>query len=1058
MKQPRGSSVVKATECGKAHLYATPPGTPLPKAVADAVVAGHLPRENGPRPGPLDLARITLFVPDMRLARALKEAFLEASGGRAALLPRLRPLLPEEEDAGALLAALAAGDAPSTELPPVIDRRDQRLVLTDLVLRWARAERKRAGTAPETSADAFVRAGLASTPAQAAHLAAEISRLSEDAALWRADIATLAEAVPQEFLDQWGHTLDLLQPIISGWEEWLAARGAISTARAFDLFVSANARRFAAHPPAGPILAVGFRESPPAVAELLRAILAAPQGAIVLEDVDFALEQEAWEEIAPGHPEHPQFAVKTLLTALGRRREDVSPLPLTRTEPWQTARAAFVSEALRPASTVHTWSSRALRGGSQASAAFTGGLCLIEAASAEEEAEAAALILREALETLGQTAALITPDRQLMRRVSARLATWGLDAGRPPQPFSATETGSVLCLVADAVETHFAPISLMALLHHPRVRLGLDPIMVRRAARALELAAFRVPYTGTGLTDVKEALTRAEAGIAAGQYRHPAMSRLKTEDLQAAHALVDRVAAAFSPLTSLEEGSGAYPLKILARAHIAVARAVAQAPAEVEEAGDTPAAPLWKGEAGAAASRLFAAMEREAAAELVVPLAEYPGLFRALAQTETIPGRLSPHPRLCLAEPGEAKLRAWDVAVLGGLNEGGWPAAAAPGPWLTPAMRKRLGLPQPEERTGAEAAAFAACLLANRRVYLTRAGKTGGVPATASRWLLRLKTLATALAENGKLDRGERWLAWARAHDQVEKRTVLTPPEPRPPVAARPRNLSVTAVEQWIANPYALFASRILRLEPLDPLGAPPDARVRGSILHSALAAFAKAYPDALPGNIADALFQLFPPRDEMPGGVRAAVFWRPRFIRFARWFAKTEPQRRQPGQRVLAEVSGKLVLPAPAGPFVLTGRADRIDIGAAGTTITDYKAGGNLQTLVRSAQNGFAVQLLLEAAIAAAGGFGGIPPAAPQALRYISVSGGEPAGEEWLIGADPADLAGRALAGLEKLIALYDKVETPYRATQRAGFHYPPGGYDHLARTAEWAGTEQEE
>ena len=65
-----------------------------------------------------------------------------------------------------------------------------------------------------------------------------------------------------------------------------------------------------------------------------------------------------------------------------------------------------------------------------------------------------------------------------------------------------------------------------------------------------------------------------------------------------------------------------------------------------------------------------------------------------------------------------------------------------------------------------------------------------------------------------------------------------------------------------------------------------------------------------------------------------------PRFRRFADWFAETEPARRAGVTRMAAETGGTHVLPGAVRPFTLTARADRIDVGADGLVIFDYKTG----------------------------------------------------------------------------------------------------------------------
>src|SRR5262249_39567226 len=162
--------------------------------------------------------------------------------------------------------------------------------------------------------------------------------------------------------------------------------------------------------------------------------------------------------------------------------------------------------------------------------------------------------------------------------------------------------------------------------------------------------------------------------------------------------------------------------------------------------------------------------------------------------------------------------------VLGGLNEGIWPQAVDTGPWLNRPMRQELGLSPLEARIGDLAHIFTS-LLAAERVYLTRAVKVGGVPTVPSRFLMRLSALIEDTAQPPVGPPARLGLAGAKEQTRIAGPVPPPPPPtPRPPVALRPRRLGITAVGQWIANPYALFASRILALQPLPPLGRPPDA------------------------------------------------------------------------------------------------------------------------------------------------------------------------------------------------------------------------------------------
>ena len=393
--------------------------------------------------------------------------------------------------------------------------------------------------------------------------------------------------------------------------------------------------------------------------------------------------------------------------------------------------------------------------------------------------------------------------------------------------------------------------------------------------------------------------------------------------------------------------------------------------------------------------------------------ADYPDFYRTLVAEKSIRPRGGVHPRLSICDPFDARLQQADVVILGSLNEGTWPKAADPGPWLSRPMRQALGLPAPEERIGAAAHDFASQLGA-ARVVLTRAAKVDGAPTVPSRWLLRLQALVKGMGLS--LEAEQPWLAWARARNAVEGRAQpVRAPEPRPPVAARPRQLSVTAIETWIANPYAVFARHILRLEALPMLGERPGAALRGQIVHEALGRFAQRFPERLPPSIAEELTAIAEAvLADYIGNPRVAAFWAARLARFGAWFAETEGARRAGVGRSVAEASGKLVLAGPAGPFTLTARADRIDVGEAGIVITDYKTGQNLDDLAGRAVQGDAPQLPLEAAIAAAGGFAGVPAGEVALLRYISTSGGEPPGQEIALKADAAALARAAQEGLD--------------------------------------------
>lgn len=1059
-----------------ASIFTVPAGQPFLDALATAILAGDLPVRGGKAPSPVDLPNVTLLMPTRRATRALQDAFLRAGKGRALLLPKIIAIAEGQEDL-TLLSGIASLDTLATgteSIPPAVSNMERLLVLTQLVMRWSEAMRQPAADAIR-GMEAYSAAG-SNTPAQAAHLAAELARLMDMVETENVDLDKLDTLVPEEFSEHWQHTLNFLRIVTEFWPVHLAERGFASPSARRNALLLAEARRYRENPPKGPVIVAGVTGSIPATVELMRAVAALPNGAIVLPGLDLALDDASWDAIAPAdaaatrHPEHPQYGLKKLIEGLGLTRADIGLLPGTSLDAEHSARAKLISEAMRPASTTERWHTFIADAASDEIdiAGSLNGVSLIEAATQQDEAEAIALILREAAETPGRTAALVSPDRLLARRVAVRLEAWGItvddSAGRP---FAKTVPGAFLDLIIEAVAKDFAPPELMALLKHPLTRLGLDPFAVRRAGRALELAAFRTAYLGRGLDGVEQALERAQSDIRArsatavspgpgeetnvARFRHPAVRRLFDDDWLGARDLVARLRVALAPLVDAYADRNKHALRRYAEAHLKAAEALAVTPESAPE-GETPtASPLWSGEAGSAALAFFTGLLDANMPSPEIEAADYADLYRGLIARENVRPRVPVHPRLSIWGPFEARLQQTDVMILGSLNDGTWPESADPGPWLNRPMRKTLGLPSPEETIGHAAHDFSS-FLAARRVILTRAEKVEGVPTVPSRWLLRIEALLDGLGASDKLAPDTPWLAWARQRDAAPRTPPIEAPTPRPPVSMRPRRMSVSRVETFIANPYAIFAKDILKLEAMEPLGADPGASLRGSIIHEALSRFAKKFPSDLPANIEAQLYTIAQAVfSEYRAHPRVAAFWLPRFERFARWFAETEAARRAGVTAIAAEISGARVLAAPAGPFTLTARADRIDVTQNGLVITDYKTGvAPNDKRVTSCE---APQLPLEAAIAAEAGFAGIPQIPVSALRYIRASGAEPPGEERTIkSSDVTALANEAVQGLQRFVAAFDDEQTPYKALRRSRFNYDYDDYAHLARVAEWS------
>jgi double-strand break repair protein AddB len=1031
---------MKVPEPRKAvRLYTIPPSAPFLSTLARAILAGELPRPGGAKPDPLTLPQTTIYLPTRRAARALREAFLTEAGGEALLLPRIHALGDPDEEA-ALISSAEARDADSALGAPAIGALPRQLALMRLILAWGQTP------APDATETEIESVRWVNSPGQASSLAADLARLMDFVETEEIDFSSLDALVPEDLASHWEATVQFLKIVTEHWPRYLEDNGLVSPVTRRNLLMAQETARLAQGAPF-PVIAAGSTGTVPTTARLLQTIASLPTGAVVLPGLDLSLDDESWTRVT-AHPEHPQAGMAELLAKLGVARDEVAYVPGSAPGGAARARLDLVSEALRPAETTEQWqryleSDALLPEGRASFANALTGIRLVEAPTAHDEAEAIALILKSCIETPGKTAALVTPDRVLARRVAARLKGFGLaidDSAGVPLP--RTVPAAFLDLVLGAVETDFAPAALMALLKHPLMKLGRQPADIRQTARALERSAFRDIYVGQGLGGITQALK------AGGK---PRRFKLTDREYDDALRLVDDLRQAFAPLAALFASPQRHTAARLAEAHAATAEALA-----ADAAGAASA--LWQGDAGEALTRLLAELIGQGAG-LSLSARDYPAFYRSLLAGQVVRPRLPAHPRLFIWGPLEARLQQPDLVVLGSLNEGVWPHPQEAGPWLSRPMREALGLLPPERRIGLSAHDFAQALGAPS-VYLARAQKVDGVPTVPSRWLQRFEALVAASGLADKIKPEQPWVAWVAARDHVPRFEPAEAPRPCPPAAARPRKLSATRIERWIANPYEIFARNILTLEPLKPLGAEPDAAMRGSIVHDVLSEFARAHPDTLPEDIHGALITIADDLFSKLGGTaRVEAFWRPGFQRFARWFAATEPARRAFLARTYAEINGALDLDIGEG-FKLTARADRIDVAEDGSvTIYDYKTGK--LPAAKHVDELYAPQIPLEAAIARAGGFG--EPRAVRALSYIRVTGRNEGGEESPAGTTSADvLADKALEDLAKLVAHFDDPTIPYEVKRRAAQAfkdvYRYDEYEHLARVKEWLTQEAEE
>ena len=970
-------------------VQSIPPGSPF----VDALAAGLMDRYGAT---PDQLAKVMVLLPTRRACRSLREAFLRLSGGSPLLLPQMTPLGDVDEDELSLSGWEEVGTSNPFEAPTAVSALKRQLLLTRLVMAFEKGQ---------TTVD------------QAARLASELGALLDQVQTERLSLEALNNLVPEEqnLSKHWQITLSFLKILTDLWPDALAEQGCVDQALRRNILLEAQAELWRSQPPENPIIAAGSTGSIPATADLLKVVSHLPQGVVVLPGLDRDADDVTWKALEPSHP---QFGMARLLEFLDIGRGDVTDWNapgITGTNP---ARTDLINRALLPAEATDQWKDQSVPDD-----VALKGISVIDCPGPQEEAGVIALIMRRRLEDEGETAALVTPDRGLARRVAAELSRWGIEVDDSAGvPLAQTPPGAFLRLTARMASEGLAPVPLLAALKHPLASGGTQTVAYRSRVRDLELAVLRGPRPAAGLEGLEEALSKDAD---------------KFEDVL---TLLEKAAR---PFVELLEGT--HPLRDLLKAHVAMAEQLA---ATDEDTGPTK---LWAGEAGENAAG-FVAELADAAPDLdPVPGHTYPALLDTLMSGRAVRPRYGQHPRLHIWGLMEARLQHADVVILGGLNEGTWPPEAPANPWMSRPMLATFGLPQPERRIGLTAHDFTQTFAASE-VVLTRSVRVEGTPTVPSRWLLRLENLLGKAKAQTLHDNGAKWAYWQTLLDAANDKFDIEPPAPCPPVSARPRKLSVTQVETWMRDPYGVYARHILKLRSLDDLDANPGAADYGAFIHDALDAFLQKFGRAVPEDAYEQLLKIG--QDAAAEylnrpGVRA--FWWPRFERIAAWFVETERARRRDIKSIASEVLGDHVIDAPAGPFRLIAKADRVDTLTDGTlAIIDYKTGA--PPSAKEVAAGFAPQLPLEAVIAEAGDFEGLHKARVSALDYWRLTGGDPAGERKSAGKEIESLVQATRDGLQNLIHRFDFEDTPYEARPHPQHAPRYSDYEHLARVKEWS------
>jgi len=981
------------------------------RGFADALVAGIVPRYWEDHFG---LARLTLLVPSSRAARTITEAFIRYAGETGTpglLMPRMVTVgdLDLDEALGALFDPLSAHD-----IPPAIEPTRRWLELAELV----RLTRDELGDPPIPGAARL-------------RLARELARTI--------DRLLVEEKQPHDLIGQpvldmlgdlsshWQNSLRLFAKVQARWSSRLDELGAVDAATRRNLLFDRAAKKWRAAAPTTPIVAAGVTSASPALARMLRAVADLPNGAVILPDLDLSLSDEAWEELgrAGGSPEpggevfgakdaltHPQYHLKLLLQRMGVARQEVHPWHRKGIGAAAPARSHAISSLFLPPQASQSWF------GLDKDKRRLSGLRTMTSATSEEEAQAIALLAREALEEPERRVAIVTADRSLARRVAQHLSRWNIDADDSAgRALSLTPAGRLFGLLAQLVSHGLGPAELIGTLAHPLIKRADEEA---RGAWLRSLRAFdrelRGPAPAPGIEPLR--------GIAddAGESEWWAQAE-----------------AVLAPLTDLGPKVG------LAEAIDAIASAAEAL------AADT----VWAREDGRALSAMVEDLRLHARAlgTCVSPEDVAPILADAMAEISVRPP-YGGHPRIAIYGLLESRMARADLVICGGLNEGSWPQVPGSDALLAPGVLRALGVPGSEFRIGLAAHDLAGAMGAPQ-VVLSRAQRDTDGPTLPSRFLLRVEAL---LGEDLANDHRETAIpAMLPALDRSpESAPEYERPQPRPDAKLRDVKISATALDRLLGDPYQFYAREILGLKRLDPLAADPyaDPALRGTLVHEILDHWHKARGDGENPPIADFAESYLRKQQVHP------LFWglwRPRLVaaleRFEEWIAQAEAD----GTQTLAtETWGKMEVQG----VTVHGVADRIDLLPDGSlAIIDYKTGA--PPSASQVASGYALQMGLLGLIARDGAFGkGKITGNAETFQFWSLSRSKKGGfghkEEPLkvgqkrSGLTPEEFLPKHEEFLDRAIGKYIKGDAPFTAKENPDY---PGysDYDQLMRLEEW-------
>jgi len=1028
------------------NIYSIPPECNFLQVLVGTLLDGTLIKGFCPIDDPLLLSSATIFVPNRRAARALATAFVSHFNEEALLLPDIKTLGDVGDEDFGISADSSHFGKPGEEIKPL----ERTLLLANLVQRWVDAMEEETRRIYEDE-DVIIPSSRADAVLLAQDLGILLSQITQEEIEWSA----IRNIVPENHAQWWKLTTTFLNIIMDVWPEYLANKGLLDPADRAAQLLDLRTEFYRAGRNKGPVIIAGSTGSVASTRRLLNAVASLENGAVILPGLDKTITQNAWDALCNAKVKdeatletHPQYGLAQLLKSLGVERDNVTELG-TKSRTGEL-RQKFLGLALTPSDFTSQWITerKKLDLASRDTEAALEKITLIEAGNERQEATAITVAMREILEDHEKTAALVTPDRNLARRVSMELRRFDVlvdDTGGTPLKNS--EAALFLRQIAQICFGPFQNSALAGFLKNPLCLADRSFSDAGKLARDFELVALRGVINQPQPCSFSPFVVNRKERLETAKHVPGAIKRFDDERWEALTLYCSRLDEILEPLVELSRSNNEISLQSY---FITLANTAEKLSRDTEGKSG-----LLGGEGARELKKLFEDVLSISQNVFAVEPQDFPSVLDAIMKSIVTRQRGNTHPRLHIYGPLEVRLLEHDRVILGGLNEGTWPQTTRNDAFLNRVMRQELGMASPERRTGLAAHDFQQ-LMGKHDVFLSRSSRVDKSPTIASRWIQRLSALIGKDHTKTLKDRGNRYLQYADYLDRSSKRSKRTErPNPKPPVIARPNSLFVTDIETWIRDPYALYAKHILKLRPIDPLERQADALLKGTVYHAIMQDYVEGAHHAKTES--ERLEYLKTLADEHIAdenlGADITHIWQKRFHEIAEHYVEWESKYlvNNAIRESLCEIKGS-TRPGTT-EFTLSAFADRIDIHEDGSLhIIDYKTGSGPS--IKQAQT-LSPQLALEGLIARQGGFPANGNGQVNNLTYMRLRRGSDFKAQSIANRERSieDIINNAESELLKLIKGYQFEEQGYQS-RRAPFKDGDitGDYDHLSRTREWS------